>query len=202
MKLFFSPTSPYVRKVLACAHELGLSSRIELLPSKSGPVQRDASIVARNPLGKVPTLITDGGQALYDSRVICEYLDSLGGSTLFPPPGPARWHALVLQALADGMLDACLLARYEDVLRPEAQRWDAWRAGQLDKVSTALAALEAATPALDEGVHIGTLAAGCALWYLDLRFADIGWRDGHPKVAAWWAAFGARPSMRQDWQLA
>ena len=201
MKLFFSPTSPYVRKCMACAHELGLVDRIQLLPSKAHPVDRDANIVAANPLGKVPTLVTDEGQALYDSRVICEYLNAIGGGTLFPTDG-SRWNALALQALADGMLDACLLARYEEVARPEALRSADWRRGQLDKVASALAALEAGTPALDQNVHIGNLATGCALGYLDLRFPELAWRDHHSKLAAWWAAFGARPSMTAVWALA
>jgi glutathione S-transferase len=200
MKLFFSSTSPYVRKCMACAHELGLVSRIELLPSKAHPIDRDASIVAANPLGKVPTLVTDEGQALHDSRVICEYLDQLGGGSLFPKDG-SRWNALALQALADGLMDACLLARYEDAVRPEALRWAEWRQGQMDKVTTSLAALEAGTPALDASVHIGTLATGCALWYLDLRFPEVVWRKQHPKLAAWWAAFGSRPSMKAVWSL-
>ncbi len=201
MKLFFSPTSPYVRKCMACAHELGLVDRIQLLPSKAHPIDRDATIVAANPLGKVPTLVTDEGQALYDSRVICEYLNSIGGGTLFPTDS-SRWNALALQALADGMLDACLLARYEELTRPEALRSADWRRGQLDKVAAALAALEAGTPAVDHSAHIGNLATGCALGYLDLRFPELAWRDHHPKLAAWWAVFGARPSMTAVWALA
>jgi glutathione S-transferase len=202
MKLFFSATSPYVRKCMACAHETGLVERIELLPSKAHPVDRDdAALLAANPLGKVPTLVTDEGQVLYDSRVICEYLDAIGGGTLFPTDA-SRWNALALQALADGMLDACLLARYEDVARPEALRWADWRRSQLDKVASALATLEAGTPVLDQTVHIGTLATGCALGYLDLRFPELAWRDRHPRLAAWWAAFGARPSMTAVWAAA
>ena len=201
MKLYFSATSPYARKCMACAHELGLVERIQLLPSKAHPVDRDTTLISANPLGKVPTLVTDDGLALYDSRVICEYLDSLGGGTLFPKDS-SLWRVLALQALADGMLDASLLARYEDVARPEALRWADWRHGQLDKVQTSLAALEAGTPQLDFEVHIGTLAIGCALGYLDLRFSELAWRQRYPKVAAWWAAFGARPSMTAVWALA
>lgn len=201
MKLFFSPTSPYVRKCLAAAYELGLVDRITLLVSQAHPVNRDASIIVANPLGKVPTLVTDDGQALYDSRVICEYLDHLGGSKLFPTDA-SRWNALALQSLGDGILDAALLARYEDVARPENLRWADWRRGQLDKVATSLAALEAGTPALDDTVHIGTLTIGCALWYLDLRYSEeIVWRNTHPKLAAWWAQFGARPSMQASWSI-
>ena len=225
MKLYFSPFSPYVRKCLVVGHELGLDARITLLPSSVHPVQRDATVIARNPLGKVPTLLTDDGEALYDSRVICEYLDALAGGHLFPPSGPARWQALTLQALGDGMLDAALLARYEDVARPEAIRWPEWRAGQMDKIATSLAALERdlasvtktgvtkrvndavvgggkpSAHALSDRADIGTIAIGCALWYLDVRFADLGWRDRNPLVANWYAAFSQRPSMQTIWAL-
>jgi glutathione S-transferase len=201
MKIFFSPTSPYVRKCLVSAHELGVLDRIELLPSNAHPVQRDQTIIARNPLGKVPTLITDDGAVLYDSRVICEYLDDLAGGTLFPRSGAARWEALRLQALADGMLDAAVLARYEMAVRPETLRWNDWLAGQLDKVATSLAALEGNAAALNTSVHIGTLSLGCALGYLDLRFTDLNWRQRHPMFALWAAALERRPSMQAKWSL-
>ena len=202
MKLFFSPTSPYVRKCMVTAHELGLVERITLLPSQAHPVNRDATLVAANPLGKVPTLMTDDGQALYDSRVICEYLDHLGGGRLFPRDA-TRWNALALQSLGDGLLDAALLARYEDVARPEALRWTDWRRGQIDKIHTSLAALEAGKPTVDDAVHIGNITVGCALWYLDLRYGEeIAWRSTHPQLAAWYARFGARPSMQATWALA
>lgn len=201
MKLYFSPTSPYVRKCLVVAHELGLAGRIELLAGNAHPVNRDPLIIAANPLGKVPTLICDDGRVLYDSRVICEYLDDLGGGALFPRSGAARWQALTLQALADGMLDAALLARYEDVARPEALRWAEWRAGQLDKVATSMAALDAAPASLEARVDIGTLALGCALGYLDLRFAELSWREHYPTVARWHAQFSQRASMQASWAL-
>ncbi len=201
MKLYFSPTSPYVRKCLVVAHELGLAGRIELLAGNAHPVNRDPLIIAANPLGKVPTLICDDGRVLYDSRVICEYLDDLGGGALFPRSGAARWQALTLQALADGMLDAALLARYEDVARPEALRWAEWRAGQLDKVATSMAALDAAPASLEARVDIGTLALGCALGYLDLRFAELSWREHYPAVARWHAQFSQRASMQASWAL-
>ena len=205
MKLYFSPFSPYVRKCLVVGHELGLDARITLLPSSAHPVQRDQAIIANNPLGKVPTLLTDDGQALYDSRVICEYLDDLGRGSLFPKTGAARWQTLTLHALGDGMLDAALLARYEDVARPEEIRWKEWRAGQLDKTETALACLESGmggdAPALTERVDIGTLTIGCALWYLDLRFPELNWRARHPKVTRWYSDFAQRPSMQATWAL-
>jgi glutathione S-transferase len=201
MKLFFSATSPYVRKCLVVAHELGVAERITLLPSNAHPVQRDATLVAQNPLGKVPTLVTDDGQVLYDSRVICEYLDASFGGQLFPRDGVARWQALTLQSLADGMLDAALLARYEEAARPEALRWAEWSAGQLDKLHTSLAALEAAPAQLTGRVDIGTLTLGCALGYIDFRFDRLGWRGRYPQVAAWAAGFLQRPSMAAKWSL-
>jgi glutathione S-transferase len=201
MKIFFSPTSPYVRKCLVTAHEVGLIDRIELLAGNAHPVQRDAQIIASNPLGKVPTLITDDGTVLYDSRVICEYLDDLAGARLFPRSGAARWSALTLQSLADGMLDAALLARYEQALRPEALRWSDWTVGQLDKVATSLAALEGRVAQLHERVDIGTLSLACALGYLDLRFADLNWRQRYPNVASWAAPFLQRPSLQAQWSL-
>lgn len=201
MKLFFSTTSPYVRKCLVTAHELGVADRIELLPSNVHPVQRDATVVARNPLGKVPTMITDDGLVLYDSRVICEWLDTTHGPRLFPREGPARWQALVMQSLADGILDAALLVRYEEAARPEALRWTEWRDGQMDKVRTALQSLQDAPAALDGRVDIGTIALACSLLYLDLRFDAWGWRQRFPRVADWHAGIMQRPSLQASWSL-
>lgn len=201
MKIFFSPTSPYVRKCLVTAHELGLDGRLTLLPSNAHPVNRDRTIIPENPLGKVPTFIADDGQVLYDSRVICEYLNHTAGGSLIPPPGPKRWETLTLQALGDGILDAALLARYEDFARPEPLRWPEWRAGQLDKAETSMAHLDARPQLLADRVDLGAIAVGCALGYLDLRFADLGWRGRYPKVAQWFEQFGARPSMRKTWSL-
>ncbi|MEP7456276.1 glutathione S-transferase N-terminal domain-containing protein [Phyllobacterium sp. SB3] len=114
MQLFYSPTSPYARKVLVVAIETGLVSRIELVEAKPQPVQRDQNVVRKNPLGKVPTLVTDDGTAIFDSRVICEFLnDQSDAVQLFPPAGQPRWDALSRQSLADGFLDAALLVRYE-----------------------------------------------------------------------------------------
>jgi glutathione S-transferase len=201
VKLYFSPTSPFVRKCLVCAHEVGLADRITLASSSAHPVDRDAVLVADNPLGQVPTLITDDGVSLYDSRVICEYLNDLGGGTLFPASGEARWRVLTLQALSDGILDAALLLRYEGAARPEALRWDAWQRGQLDKVATSLAWAEGEAESLRGRLDIGTIGLACALWYLDLRFADHGWRARYPRLAAWSADFGARASMQRSWQI-
>ena len=134
--------------------------------------------------------------ALFNSRVICEYLDSLhGGRRMFPAPGPARWTALRRQAAADGILDAAVGTRYETFLRPEERRWPDWVAGQKAKVRGALDALEAEAASFGETVDIGTIAIACALGYLDFRFAADDWRAGRPTLAAWYESFAQRPSM-------
>jgi glutathione S-transferase len=196
MKLFYSPASPYVRKCLVVAHEVGLADRIERLACAANPVNRDRSIVAVNPLGKVPTLITDDGTALYDSRTICEYLNALGGGSLVPASGAARWRVLTEQALGDGILDAALLARYEGAMRPEALRWPEWTAGQLDKIACGLAEIEAHAPSWGDAFDLGKITLACALGYLDFRFADLDWRARAPQAAAWHARIGARASMQ------
>jgi glutathione S-transferase len=201
MKLYFSATSPYVRKCMVTAHELGIVDRIQLLPASAHPVNRDQTLIQDNPLGKVPALVTDDGMALYDSRVICEWLDGTHGGSLFPRDGKARWQALVLQSLADGILDAALLARYEEALRPEAQRWNDWRDGQMDKLRTSLQALEQAPQQLQGRVDIGTLSLACALGYIDLRFDAWGWRARFPRVAEWAGGFMQRPSLQASWSL-
>lgn len=195
MKIFYSPASPFVRKVLVAAHELGLHERIERLPANAHPINRDRGIVVKNPLGKVPTLITDEGAALFDSRVICEYLDTLGDGEIVPREGPERWRALVDQSLADGICDAAVLARYETALRPAELQWGDWLEGQLDKVACALVEVEARVVDFGDRVDIGTIAYGCALGYLDYRFASLNWRDRHPNTAAWFEWFGGRDSM-------
>ena len=194
MKVYFSPASPYVRKVMVSAAELGLE--LERLPSSAHPVNRDRTIVADNPLGKVPTFFADDGTVLYDSRVVCEHLDGLaGGGKLFPASGPARWRALVEQSLGDGLLDAALLARYEMNVRPAENRWNEWYDGQIDKVRCALDRMQQWAPELGERVDIGTITLGCALGYLDFRYPDLAWRNGRGALAGWFERFGARPSM-------
>ncbi|WP_375460499.1 glutathione S-transferase [uncultured Enterovirga sp.] len=194
MKLFYSAASPFVRKVMVCAHELGIADRIDLVPSKASPVDRSAEIRTDNPLGQVPTLVTEHGMALYDSRVICEFLDGQAGGRLFGS-GEARWRAITEQALADGALGAALLARYEAMLRPEPQRWSDWSRGQMGKVADALDRFEVILPSAADRVDIGTITIGCALGYLDFRFPDLDWRRDHSAAAAWFAGFGERPSM-------
>jgi glutathione S-transferase len=195
MKIYFSATSPFVRKCLVCAHELGLTDRLELIPAAAHPLDRDRALVAVNPLGKVPALVTDQNVVLYDSRVICEYLNALGYGGLLPAHGAARWTALADQALGDGILDAAVLTRYETVARPENLRWKEWVAGQLDKVTCGLAAIEPRARGFAERVDVGTIALGCALGYLDFRYASLAWRERHPDTAVRFERFGKRDSM-------
>jgi len=193
--MFYSAASPYARKCLVVAHELDLRDKIELLPANASPINRDRTIVACNPLGKVPTFITDDGTVLYDSRVIVEYLNTLGNGALIPREGDARWVVLVEQTLADGMLDAALLARYETMLRPENLRWTAWIDGQLDKIRCSLDEMERRVAGFAGRVDAGTIACACAVGYLDFRFPALAWRNGHPGAATWFETFGARESM-------
>lgn len=196
MKLLFAPTSPYARKVLVMAHEAGLAEELENVLVLASPTAREPDTTAYNPLGKIPTLVTDVGTALFDSRVICEYLDARSRTGhLFPPAGPARWAALAEQALADGLLDAALLARYETVLRPPHLLWPDWRDGQIAKVTAALDMIERASASFGDRVDIGTIATACALGYLDFRFPDLAWRTERPQASLWFSCFGERPSM-------
>jgi glutathione S-transferase len=199
MKLLFAPTSPFVRKVMICAHLSGLAERIEKLDSAAHPVQRDERIGVHNPLAKVPTLVLGDGMVLYDSRVICEFIaDTSGNTHLFPAPGPARWKALQQQALGDGLLDAALLARYEYTARPAEVQWPVWRQANLSKVQACLSSIETLAPTL--GLlrpTIGEITIACALGYLDFRFPELVWRAVCPHAAAWFARLEALPFMQQ-----
>lgn len=201
MKLFFSPTSPYVRKCMVTAYEVGLVDLIELLPANAHPVNRDHNIIQNNPLGKVPTLINKDGHALYDSRVICEYLNAIGNGPLLPSEGAARWEALTLQSLGDGILDAALLARYENNVRPESLRWSDWVTGKMDAIHTSLAYLNQHPEVFAKDFHLGSLTVGCALWYLDLRYPELEWRQHYPQLARAVEPVLSRASMKQVWSL-
>jgi glutathione S-transferase len=196
MKLLYSQTSPYVRKVLVLAHETGLVDRLTLEPVTVAPVTPNPAVAAENPLVKVPTLVRDDGVSLFDSAVIIEYLDGLhGGTKLIPAEGEARWVALQRQAAADGLLDAAILVRYETVLRPDEKRWPDWIDGQMRKLRGALAAFEADAATLGQSLTVGEIAIACALAYLDFRYPDENWREGRPRLADFYARFAERPSM-------
>ena len=197
MKLRYSPTSPYVRKVMVVALETGLAERIERVPTMVAPTKPNDEVARENPLVKVPSLTTDDGMVLYDSPVICEYLDTLhSGAKLFPASGKARWLALRQQALGDGILDAAILGRYE-ILRPKEFQWPDWIDAQLRKVRGALAALEIETEAgeLAGPMTIGQITIGCALGYLDFRYASEEWRAKHRRLAAWFDEFSKHKSI-------
>jgi len=198
LQLLYAPTSPYARKVMACAHLCGIVDRIRLLDSAAHPVKRDPRITSHNPLGKVPTMILPDGAALYDSRVICEYIADQGGNDhLFPPSGAGRWLALTRQALGDGLLDAALLARYERVARPAESQSEQWRAAQLAKVEASLQEIEAQAGTLaTERPSIGEVTLGCALGYLDFRFPELDWRAAQPGAARWFETFSRLPAMQ------
>ncbi|WP_332685363.1 glutathione S-transferase family protein [Bosea sp. (in: a-proteobacteria)] len=200
MKLYQSATSPFVRKVRLTAAELGLSAEIEMLDvsdayKKGGPLAREENIVKVNPLGQVPTMLTEDGTVLADSRVICEYLNHRGKGEIFPSDPGKRWNALMEQTVGDGLLDAALLSRYEGLLRPEERQWQPWRDGQMAKLHAALAVIEQKAATFGDRVDIGTITFASALAYLDLRFADLDWRKDHPATAAWFAAIEARPAF-------
>ena len=195
MRLCYSTTSPYVRKVSVCILELGLDARVEPVPTNPWDPETDLGSI--NPLGKVPTLVTDDGQVLFDSPVICEYLDSLVAEpTLYPTAGAPRWQALRLQALADGLLDASVSRFLELNKRAQDERSEMWLERQLVIMRRALDAMEAEVGSFSEAITIGAIATGCALGYVAFRFADLGWHEGRPALAAWYAGFSDRPSMQ------
>jgi glutathione S-transferase len=196
MKLHFSPRSPYVRKVMACAIELGLADRLEKVRSPVAMTEPNLELMRDNPLGRLPTLVTDEGMALFDSIVICEYLDGLAGNRLFPAAGPARIQALRWHALGDGMLDTCILWRNERD-KPAARQTPEWLGNFELKVRNSLDFLEGEAAALEKAPPgIGHVGIGCVLGYLDFRFQDIRWRESRPAIAGWYARFAERASMK------
>jgi glutathione S-transferase len=196
MKLWLNPASPFARKVRIVARETGLEGRIEEVSIAVSPVKPHAELARENPLVKIPALSTDEG-TLYDSAVICEYLDSLHGKApLFPRAGAERWRALRLQALADGVLEAAVLLRYESAVRPEALQWGDWKSGQFGKVRGGLDALEQACGSWGSRFGIGEITAACVLGYLDFRFPDEGWGKTRPTLEKWYAGIAQRPSMK------
>ncbi len=192
MKLHYAPASPFVRKVLACAILRGIDGRIETVATD--PHASPAHLLRDNPLSKIPALVLEDGRAVYDSPVICEYLDTLGDApALFPPTGsPARLAVQIRHALADGIMDAAVARRGQSA-HPQDDARAAFLARQKAVVERGLAALEAEPPA---GLgDVGAVAAACALGYLDFRFGHEPWREAHPRLAAWFAAVSAHPAM-------
>ncbi len=194
MKITFSNASPYVRKAMACAIARGIDGQLE----KWSIPSTDSAIYPLNPLGKIPTLIKDDGGALFDSPVICEYLDTIGAAApLFPVAGPARWNALRLQALGDGIMDASQPRRREMGL-PQDEGRIAYIELQQGKVARALDALEQEVSSFGKLSTIGEITVACALGYLDFRFASQPWRPGHPRLDAWYAEVVLLPALAQS----
>jgi glutathione S-transferase len=197
MKLYYNPASPFVRKVRVVARETGLDKQIEEVLTMVSPIQANADLAQANPLVKIPTLVTDDATVLYDSPVICEYLDNLqSGRKLFPASGGARWTALTLQATGDGILDAGILCRYEQVVRPKEFQWEVWIAGQKAKWHGGLDLLEREIEDLAGDLTIGHITVACAIGWLDFRYGDDKWRVKRPRLARWYDEFAKRPSMQ------
>ncbi len=189
MKLFYAATSPFARKVLVLAKELGVDARIDLVAINPWT---DESLRAANPFSQVPTLVLEDGTGLHDSSVICDYLDEVGGRRLIPAAGPQRVRALRLQALGDGVC-AAAVRRIRETLRDEGDR----HADVIDRQSQAMAAGMDRLEAMDLGddFALGEIAVACACGYLDLRFPGDRWREGRPRLTAWYERMAQRPSM-------
>ncbi|MCY0148497.1 glutathione S-transferase N-terminal domain-containing protein [Hoeflea sp. G2-23] len=192
MKLFYSPASPFVRKISVLAIELDLVARIERIPVDVW--EPETPYVGINPLGKVPAFVTDDGSVIYDSPVICEYLNSLAAGHLFPAPGAGRWTVLCNQALADGVCDAAVLRLHES-RRDDSKRSDEWIARQRGVIARSLDLLEHNETRLEGDIDIGKISVGVMLGYLDFRFGGDQWRNGRPALSRWYETFSARESM-------
>ncbi|XDA98467.1 glutathione S-transferase [Sulfitobacter sp. LCG007] len=195
MKLFHSPSSPYVRKVMVLLHELGRIDAVTLEIVSTTVLEPSKALTAGNPLSKIPALERPDGPTLYDSRVICAYLDDRFQGGLYPA-NHARWDVLTLEATADGIMDCAVNMAYELRLRPEEKRFDQWLEAQWGKVSRAVSALDARWMSHLRGPRdMGHIAVACALGYLDLRHDARNWRKGNDALAAWFAEFDSRPAM-------
>ncbi|QUJ76056.1 glutathione S-transferase [Sulfitobacter albidus] len=196
MKLYYAPTSPYVRKVMILLEETGQRDAVELVNTATTPIAADAGLLAKNPLAKVPALERPDGPTLYDSRVITAYLDDRAGGRLYPQ-GARRWDTLTLEATADGILDAALLMTYETRLRPEDKRMPEWVEGQWDKIARGAAALNTRWMSHLQGpLDMGQIAVGCALAYVDFRHGERDWRSGNDGLSGWFRDFESREWMQ------
>ncbi|OLS64564.1 glutathione S-transferase [Pseudomonas putida] len=198
MTLFHSPLSPFVRKVMVVLHETGQVDRVKVQPVNITPVSPDADLNQGNPSGKIPALRLEDGSVLHDSRVIVDFLDQQHvGNPLIPREGSARWRRLTLASLADAIMDAAVLTRYETFLRPEDKRWDQWVEAQSEKIRRGLADLEDNHYAeIASAFDVASIGVACALGYIDLRMPDFGWRERQPKLAGWYAEVSQRASMK------
>ncbi len=192
LRLFHAPTSPFARKVRVTAHELHLADRIDLVPVNPWS---DAELRALNPLAKVPTLVRDDGQVLFESALICEYLDNLAAGELHPAPGEARWSALLRQGIADG-INTAAGRLFDDEHRPANERSSSVMARQAEAIEAGLDRLERDSFALSRSLaDIGAISVACALGYLDFRWPERQWRDGRSGLARWFEVVSQRLSM-------
>lgn len=197
MKLYFNPASPYARKVVVVLAETGQTDAVEIVPVAGHPTDPGTMPITHNPLGKLPTLERGEGPALYDSRVICRYLNDTGRGALYPTT-PRLWDSLTLEATGDGIMDAAILMIYEKRSRPEDKQDPAWIEAQWAKVTRALDTLEELWMAHLAGpLDIGVISVVCALGYLDFRHPDRNWRATRPALADWYARTIARDSLAE-----
>ncbi|MBT2117644.1 glutathione S-transferase family protein [Dyella sp. LX-66] len=194
MKLLYQTHSPYARKVLVAAHETELAGQLEVIHHETSPTRRNEAVYAVNPLGKVPVLLLDDGEVLFDSGVICEYLDGLhGGPKLIPTQTAARYGVLRMQALAQGIADAGIAARWDIERRPEALRWPVLVDAYREKIAATCDYLEREID--EDAVDLGTIALATALSWIEFREV-YDFRAGRPRLAAWYERFSSRPSMQ------
>lgn len=194
MKLTMAAPSPFVRKVRVTVHEAGLAHRVEEVTVGSSPMEPDADAISANPLGKIPALIREDGPSIYDSRVICRYLDDLAGAGLYPES--RLWEVLTLEATADGIMEAAVLMVYEKRFKGDEGKNGEWIEAQWGKVTRALGVIEGRWMShLSGKLNMGQIGVGCALGYLDFRHADRDWRAPVPALAEWYAGFAERESM-------
>jgi glutathione S-transferase len=198
MKLTFSQSSPFVRKVRIAAIELGLIDKIEFAPITVAPGQpNDQYMHDVNPLKKIPALILDNDDVIIDSYVIVEYLDELaGGGKLIPASGPTQWKVKSDHHLLQGMLDSMLLCRYEKGVRPQGLQWQAWSDDHWNRAWQGMARFDRQADVLSRPLDIVQIGLVCVLGYADFRFADCGWRKAYPNLDAFHEKMLTRPSMK------
>jgi glutathione S-transferase len=196
MKLIFSQSSPFVRKVRIAAIELGLIDQIEFLPTTVAPGTPNDDYARITPLKKLPALILDTGDVILDSYVIAEYLDEIAGGKLIPTSGPTRWQVKADHSLLQGMLDSMLLCRYEKAVRPQGLQWQAWSDDHWNRAWQGMARFESQPEKLSRPLDIVQIALVCVLGYADFRFADCGWRKAYPNLDAFHERMLTRPSVR------
>jgi glutathione S-transferase len=203
MKLFWTPASPFVRKVMVVAIELGLDGRIEIHPTYwphewgSRTIAFDPEFISANPVGRIPALITEEGVALVESNLICEYLQArVSAPILQPPLVTSRWQSTRLHGIADGALEA-MIARRAELLREQREQCSSFIAKQRDRIVRCFDCFEQECDALEGGLTLAQITAGIACGYMDFRYPSDQWRTNRPRLSGWYKRFAERPSMRR-----